>query len=87
MARFDLGLSDAEFWSMHPARYVALVRRWDWQQRRADARAAQVAATIANVNRDPEARPEPYELDDFTAGLALLPMRPKWMTREGADGE
>lgn len=32
---------------------------------RADVRTAQIAQTIANVNRDPKSRPEPYQIADF----------------------
>lgn len=32
---------------------------------REDQRAGAVAATIANVNRDPKHRPEPYDSEDF----------------------
>lgn len=41
---------------------------------RADYRAASIAAVIANVNRDPKTRPEPYTYDD---------MRIKYETGEG----
>lgn len=74
-----MGLTDAEFRSLDPAQWAALVQRWQWRERRADARAALVAAVIANVNRDPDERPEPFELDDFTPLLAILPRRPAWL--------
>lgn len=32
---------------------------------RADARSAQVCATLANINRDDKKRPQPYEVKDF----------------------
>lgn len=32
---------------------------------REDERAGMIAALIANVNRDPKLRPEPYDVDDF----------------------
>lgn len=36
-----------------------------WGEWRADVRSAQVSTLIANSNRDPKRRPEPYELKDF----------------------
>lgn len=32
---------------------------------RADARAAQICATLANIDRDPKQRAQPYEIADF----------------------
>ena len=34
---------------------------------REDQRAGMIAAIIANVNRDPAKRPEPYDVEDFFA--------------------
>jgi hypothetical protein len=34
-------------------------------ERRADLRAAQIVTAIANVNRDPKTRKEPYTIEEF----------------------
>lgn len=36
-----------------------------WGDLRADVRSAQIAMILANTNRDPKKRPEPYKLVDF----------------------
>jgi hypothetical protein len=36
-----------------------------WGEWRADARSAQISAILANTNRDPKKRPEPYAIKDF----------------------
>lgn len=36
-----------------------------WGEWRADARSAQISAILANTNRDPKKRPEPYAVKDF----------------------
>lgn len=58
----------------------ALWQRWDGDQRRQDYRAGMIASIIANVNRDPKQRPEPWSPEDF------MPQRyeaPKQLTPEG----
>lgn len=45
--------------------WMALYRLEPWGEERGDMRAALIASIIANVNRDPKKRPQPYELKDF----------------------
>ena len=42
---------------------------------REDARAGEVAAVIANVNRDPKSNPEPWTPADFFPNLAVEAVR------------
>lgn len=44
------------------AEYFELFGEPEW---RADVRAAQVCATLANIHRDPKKRPKPYEPTEF----------------------
>jgi hypothetical protein len=60
-------------------RYAALLERYNWRERRADARAALIAKWIANMLGEREEGAEPLELDDFMVELMLLPTRPEWM--------
>lgn len=65
MARFDLRLTDAEYQRMTPRRLAALIKRKELETTRQDWRAAMIASIIANVNRDPRMRREPFTPDDF----------------------
>jgi hypothetical protein len=42
-----------------------LCERWNEREKRADFRAGQICATLANVHRDSKARSTPYEAEDF----------------------
>jgi hypothetical protein len=46
-----LGLSDEQFWHLQPRQWAALLRAWQLEQKRLDARGALVCAVIANCNR------------------------------------
>lgn len=52
-------------------------------EERADRRAGIVASTVANVNRDPKIRREPWRADDFMPQYDRedepVPEQPKWM--------
>ena len=65
----DLGQPRAAFWDATPREFRALVDRVAERERRADYRAGQVAAIIANVNRDPKQRSQPYQPADFFASV------------------
>ena len=46
-----------------------LATRWRHQQWREDRRAAMPAWLLANINRDSETRPQPFDLDEVVAWL------------------
>jgi len=52
--------------------YFTLFPEEGW---RADARAAQICAIIANVNRDEKKKPEPYQIADFLLFDKILEQR------------
>lgn len=62
----------------------ALVGRWEDNMERQDFRAGMVASVIANVNRDPKHRREPWQTSDFMPGHR--PEKPKLMTPEESVG-
>ena len=64
-ARFDLHLSEDEFWSLTPVQFNALSGRYAQQQDWLNYRAGLIAAVIANVNRDPKKRRDPFTPQDF----------------------
>lgn len=64
-ARQKIGLSDAEFWRLTPREFKALADGWDEDQSAEDRRAATVCMVIANCNRDPAKKPDPFTVDDF----------------------
>jgi len=51
IGRYDLHLTEKEFWSLTPVEFHALVGRLRLQKRWGDFRAGIIASTIANVNR------------------------------------
>src|SRR5262249_44216133 len=56
---------DEQFWRLTLRQYLALARRWQEDQHRQDRRLQQVVWMLAEVNRDRQAKPEPFTLDDF----------------------
>lgn len=65
VARCDLGLSDEQFWRLTPRLWAALVARYEEQQDRDDWRCGQIAAIIANSNRNAKTRPQPFSVEEF----------------------
>jgi hypothetical protein len=61
-----LGLNDdSRFWALTPAEYHSLVNAWDKKEHRSFLKAGVVAATIANIHRDPNQRSQPFSPEDF----------------------
>ena len=65
IGRFDLGLSEQEFWRLTLRELAALLKRWRFDQERADWRAGMVASVIANIHRDRKRRSKPFTPQDF----------------------
>lgn len=65
IARYDLGLSEAEFWQLTPRLFEELSDRWKAAQARADRRAGEVVAMLYNINRDRKADPRGKAWDDW----------------------
>ncbi len=64
---------------------MAFYRIEPFGERRADLRAAIVAALIANVNRDPKKQREPFTVDDFMPKfeqLAEPPQKQTWQQQK-----
>ena len=57
---------------MTPAQIHALSKRHQWNSYFADRRCAIIAATVANVNRDPKRRSKAYRPEDFMPKYNLL---------------
>lgn len=64
-ARYDLRLTDAEFWDLSFAQFNALTDRYIQDQENQDLRAALICSILANVNRDTKKRHKPFEPKDF----------------------
>lgn len=62
--------------------YAALEPFGEW---RADVRIANLCALTANVNRDPEKRPEPFAISDFMVDFeaASAKQEAEWNPEEG----
>ena len=56
--------------------------RYDWRERQADARAALVVKWMVQLWAIREDGADPLDLDQFTAELALLPVKPIWLDPE-----
>ena len=65
VAVYELRLTSEQFWRLTPKQFWALLERYREGERRKDARAALVAATMANIFRDPQKRSTPYSVADF----------------------
>lgn len=55
------------------------MEKWKDKEHRSFLKSGIVAATIANVNRDPKSRPQPFEPEDFA------PRRPRYLTVEESE--
>lgn len=55
----------AEMKPHHLGEWLALYRIDPWGEWRADLRMGIHASVLANVNRDPKRKPQPYTADDF----------------------
>lgn len=81
----DLGLTPEGFWAQTPVEFDALVKRNNLKLERRDFGFGVVAATIANVNRDPKVRPQPFTAADFMPTASGKPRRTKQTWQEQFD--
>lgn len=60
--RFELGLSEDEFWGLGLNEFNSLTKRFEDKERRADYRALLISCTLINVilRPDPPVQPEDY---------------------------
>lgn len=65
VGRYDLRLTEAEFWRLTLSEYSALLDRWIAEQEREDFRSAQIVCLLANVNRNPKKKPDGWDVSDF----------------------
>lgn len=84
-ARQNLRLTDAEFWRLTPREFRALADAWDDGEQAKDRRAATVCMVIANVNRDADKKPEPFQISDFmpSRGPAAPVKEQSWEMQKG----
>lgn len=82
-ARQNLRLTDAEFWRLTPREFNALADRWTDDQKSQDRRAATICMVIANCNRDPKHKPQPFEVSDFMPQYGRqAPVEQSWETQK-----
>ena len=60
-----VGLKPSEFAELTPIEWEAIAQAHGIKQERLDYRAALICSVIANVNRNPKKRPQPYKPKDF----------------------
>ena len=66
VARYDLRLSDDEFWNMSYDEFQALLQRRNFEIERQDYHAALICSTLANIFRSGKSRA--YKVSDFMPG-------------------
>ncbi|MDD4986684.1 MAG: hypothetical protein PHQ43_13065 [Dehalococcoidales bacterium] len=76
IARYDLQLSEAEFWDMSVDEFDALLKRHNLRLEREDARAALICSVMANIFRG---KGKPYRVKDFMPGKAKRKQTPAEM--------
>jgi len=65
MGRYDLKLSENDFWDLTLKDLVALIDRYKSNEEWLNYRTALISAIVANTARDPKRKPAPYTPDDF----------------------
>jgi hypothetical protein len=65
LGRVELGLSESDFWQLTLRQFAAMMARVWERERRADLRIGILASLIANANRDPKKRQQPFTAFDF----------------------
>jgi hypothetical protein len=65
LARFNLHLSEREFWSLTLKELSALIERYNDQVEMDNIRFGQLIALTANIHRDPKKRSKPFTAGDF----------------------
>lgn len=63
--RYDLRLSDDEFWDLTLDQFNALSEQYIQEQENQDLRTALICSLLANIHRDTKKRHKPYEPKDF----------------------
>lgn len=64
IGRYDLRLTDDEFWSYTLREVFLLIDRWEADRKHRELLAGIVASTTANCNRDPN-KGKPFTPEDF----------------------
>ena len=68
MARYDLQLSDKEFWALTLKKFNYLIKRYSLHLERQDSHAALICAVLANIHRDHKTKA--FTPKDFMPGKA-----------------
>jgi hypothetical protein len=65
----EIGLSLSEYYNLTPRRFFNIRDRYIDREIRHARQANVISVLFANANRDQEAKPEPFKLDDFAPAL------------------
>lgn len=68
VGRYDLHLTDEQFWRLTFKEWAALIKRYNLQYERDCSHAAMVCMVLAEINRDREKKREPFTIEDFMPG-------------------
>ena len=79
MGRYDLNLTEEEFWELTLKELNALIERFRSGQDWLNYRAALISSVIANTARDPKRKPTAYVPGDFMPGGEHKSQTPKQM--------
>ena len=61
----NLGIPEAEFWTLHPGDFNHLVKRWEVNELRKELPLAQISMILVNQSRDTKKHPQPISIDEF----------------------
>jgi hypothetical protein len=75
VGRYDLGLSEDDFWDLWFNEYDELCKQHLAHEEAEDFRSAQIACLFANAFRDQKKRRSPFTIDDFMPSRAAEPKR------------
>lgn len=61
----NLGIPEAEFWTLHPSDFNHLVKRWEVNELRKELPIAQISMYLGNKVRDTTKHPQPLPISHF----------------------
>ena len=74
---YHFGLDSDQFWRLTLREFSHLAERHKESEEIADRRVGRIMSMLANVNRDPSKRPEPYTEEDFIPRPPPPPQTPE----------
>ena len=77
-----MGLTSEEFWKLTLVQFNAMCKRFQSREERMDFHAGLICSVLANINRDPKRKTDPYTAKDFMPGQPVG--RKDWAAQKAA---